>query len=96
MASAANFICLSIYYMLLGNVINNLASTLRHLGSRSLGDEIAKAYAKSCQISNMVLFAKIVKDFQSFIIFEKSFILNICHDFEYASEWCYCLARTCD
>ena len=74
MASAANFICLSICYMLLGNVVNNLASTLRHLGPRSLGNEMARAYAKPCQISYMVLFAKIVRDFQSFIILEKSFI----------------------
>lgn len=63
---------LPIYYILLSNAINNPASMLR-----SLGVELVEAYSETRQISNMVLFAKVVNNFQAVTLFTKSHIFDV-------------------
>ena len=63
---------LPIYYILLSNVINNPASILR-----SVGVELAEAYSETWQISNTVLFAKVVSNFQAVTLFTKSHIFDV-------------------
>ena len=48
----------------------------------------AEAYSEptqNCQTTKMEFFAKIVNGFQPLTIFAKSFILNVCQDFQYTS-----------
>ena len=46
----------------------------------------SEAYSEPCQISKMEVFSQIVNGFQFLTTFAKSSILDVCQDYEFASE----------
>ena len=55
-------------------IMYNFYGTLERLSALL---SLSEAYLKPCQTSNMVLFAKMINGFQSLIIFEKSYSLDV-------------------
>ena len=70
----------------LDNAFNYLASKIRHLESCPLSVEKVETYSGPCQISTVVIFAKIFNGFQSLTIFAKRFIIDVWQGSEYLFE----------
>ena len=56
------------------------------LESRSVSVEIVETYSEPCEISKMVLFAKIARGIHSLTTFAKSSSFNVWQSSEYACE----------
>ena len=63
----------------------NLLNLFKSETSLSL-EANSEAYSEPCQVSKMEVFGKILNGFSCSTIFAKSFIFDVCRDFEFTSE----------